>query len=58
MDSNSNTASHYAAGYGSKSALSKLLEYKPDTTLKNKDGNTPYDVAKLNKKEDILALLE
>ncbi|XP_038973334.1 ankyrin repeat domain-containing protein 2A-like isoform X2 [Phoenix dactylifera] len=58
LDKNKNTALHYAAGYGRKECVALLLDHGAAVTLQNLDGKTPIDVAKLNKQEEVLKLLE
>ncbi|KAK8698726.1 hypothetical protein V6N13_114835 [Hibiscus sabdariffa] len=58
LDKNKNTALHYAAGYGRKECVALLLENGAAVTLQNMDGKTPIDVAKLNKQNEVLKLLE
>ncbi|KAK4745041.1 hypothetical protein SAY87_011353 [Trapa incisa] len=58
LDKNKNTALHYAAGYGRKDCVALLLEHGAAVTLRNLDGKTPIDVAKLNNQQEVLKLLE
>lgn len=58
LDKNKNTALHYAAGYGRKECVALLLDNGAAVTLQNLDGKTPIEVAKLNKQEEVLKLLE
>ncbi|GBG83729.1 hypothetical protein CBR_g37530 [Chara braunii] len=58
VDNNKNTALHYAAGYGRKECVELLVKSGASCTLRNVDGKTPTDVAKLNNKTEVLKLLE
>ena len=57
-DKNSNTALHYAAGYGKVEIVTLLVSSGASVVLKNADGKTPIDVARLNEQEDVLRVLE
>jgi ankyrin repeat protein len=58
LDKNNNTALHYAAGYGREDCVELLLKNGAAVTLRNLDGKTPIDVAKLNNQAAALKLLE
>lgn len=53
-----NTALHYAAGYGHKDAVEILVKSGASCTTANGDGKSPMDVAKLNNQADVLKILE
>jgi len=57
-DKNANTALHYAAGYGKVEIVSLLVSSGASVVLKNGDGKTPIDVARLNEQEEVLRVLE
>eukprot|EP00897_Mesotaenium_endlicherianum_P001498 jgi/Mesen1/1376/ME000013S00858 len=57
-DKNKNTALHYAAGYGRAECVDLLIKAGASVTLRNLDGKTAADVAKLNNQEEVLKLLE
>jgi len=57
-DKNNNTALHYSAGYGRKDIVQLLIDSGANCTLRNLDGKTPTDVAKLNNEEAVVAILE
>eukprot|EP00243_Klebsormidium_subtile_P003754 TRINITY_DN17346_c0_g1_i1.p2 TRINITY_DN17346_c0_g1~~TRINITY_DN17346_c0_g1_i1.p2 ORF type:complete len:375 (-),score=128.00 TRINITY_DN17346_c0_g1_i1:282-1406(-) len=57
-DKNKNTALHYAAGYGRAECVEMLVKAGASCTLRNMDGKTPGDVAKLNNQKDVLKSLE
>jgi len=50
-DSQGNTAMHYACGYGRKDAAEVLAGVDADLEPKNKAGQTPRDVAGMNKEK-------
>lgn len=52
------TALHFAAAYGHIAIARLLIEAGADVTIKNNVGLTPIDVAKQNKKIEILEILE
>jgi len=58
VDKNSNTALHYAAGYGQKECVEMLIKHGASGTLRNQDGKTPMDVAKLNNQTEVSKILE
>lgn len=58
VDKNANTALHYAAGYGKVEVVRLLVDAGASVVLKNADGKSPLDVARLNSQEDVLACLE
>eukprot|EP00245_Coleochaete_scutata_P012323 TRINITY_DN475_c0_g2_i1.p1 TRINITY_DN475_c0_g2~~TRINITY_DN475_c0_g2_i1.p1 ORF type:complete len:396 (+),score=116.29 TRINITY_DN475_c0_g2_i1:113-1189(+) len=58
VDKKNNTALHYAAGYGRQECVEILLKSGASVTMRNLDGKTPTDVAKLNNQKEVLKLLE
>lgn len=58
LDKNSNTALHYAAGYGRRDVVQLLIDAGASVVLKNADGKTPSDVARLNNQAEVLQALE
>ena len=52
------TPLHYAAKYGNVELAKLLLEAKADPRAKEFHGKTPLDLAKENKHQDIVKLLE
>jgi ankyrin repeat protein len=58
MDKNKNTPLHYAAGYGRVDLVEHLVDSGADITLRNNDGKSPLDVAKLNDQDDVVKALE
>ncbi|MCQ2610452.1 MAG: ankyrin repeat domain-containing protein [Treponema sp.] len=56
-DIKGNTVLHYAAKYGDAKTVERLLSYGMDKAVKNYTGETPYDIAKSWKHEDIARLL-
>ena len=54
----SNTALHYAAGYGRKGVVELLLAAGAAAETLNLDKKRPIDVALLNKKENVVKCLE
>jgi hypothetical protein len=58
MDKNSNTALHYAAGYGRREVVQLLVDAGASVVLKNADGKSPIDVARLNNQAEVLQALE
>jgi len=58
VDKNKNSPLHYAAGYGQLEACRLLVEAKADKALKNGDGHTALEIAKMNKQDEIMKLLE
>eukprot|EP00548_Thalassiothrix_antarctica_P015024 CAMPEP_0194175826 /NCGR_PEP_ID=MMETSP0154-20130528/9829_1 /TAXON_ID=1049557 /ORGANISM="Thalassiothrix antarctica, Strain L6-D1" /LENGTH=614 /DNA_ID=CAMNT_0038889795 /DNA_START=91 /DNA_END=1935 /DNA_ORIENTATION=+ len=52
------TALHLAARSGCTRAVHFLLDKNADTAATNNTGKTPFDLAKINKKQDIMTLLE
>ena len=57
-DKNKNTPLHYAAGYGRADVCKFLVDAGASVTLRNQDGKSPLDVAKLNDQDDVVAALE
>jgi hypothetical protein len=57
-DKNSNTALHYAAGYGRRDVVQLLVDAGASVVLKNADGKSPIDVARLNNQAEVLQALE
>ena len=49
---------HYAAGYGRADVVKLLVDAGASVTLRNLDGKSPLDVAKLNDQEDVVQALE
>jgi ankyrin repeat protein len=58
VDKNKNTPLHYAAGYGRADVCKMLVDNGASVTLRNLDGKSPLDVAKLNDQEDVVSALE
>lgn len=58
LDKNKNTPLHYSAGYGRKDIVELLVKSGAALTLRNMDGKTAADVAKLNNQTEVVALLE
>jgi ankyrin repeat protein len=58
VDKNKNTPMHYAAGYGRVDLVELLIEHGASVTLRNTDGKSPVDVAKLNDQDDVVKALE
>lgn len=58
FDKNNNTPLHYASGYGQYECAELLLKGGAAVTLVNLEGKTPMDVAKVNKRMEIIRLLE
>ena len=57
VDTNKNTPLHYAAGYGQLEAAELLVEHEADRGLKNADGHTAYEIAKMNNQDAIMKVL-
>ena len=57
-DKNANTALHYAAGYGRRDVVQLLVDHGASVVLKNADGKSPIDVARLNNQNEVLQALE
>ena len=57
-EGNQRTALHYAAGYGRADVVKLLVDAGASVTLRNLDGKSPLDVAKLNDQEDVVQALE
>jgi len=49
---------HYAAGYGNGEVVKLLVDAGASVTLRNLDGKSPLDVAKLNDQDEVVAALE
>lgn len=58
LDKNNNTPLHYASGYGQYECAELLLKGGAAVTLVNLEGKTPMEVAKLNKRMQVIRLLE
>ncbi|XP_057836648.2 ankyrin repeat domain-containing protein 2A isoform X2 [Cryptomeria japonica] len=58
VDKNNNTPLHYASGYGQYECAELLLKKGAAVTMVNLEEKTPLDVAKLNKRPQVLKLLE
>eukprot|EP01023_Acetabularia_acetabulum_P012815 TRINITY_DN16029_c0_g1_i3.p2 TRINITY_DN16029_c0_g1~~TRINITY_DN16029_c0_g1_i3.p2 ORF type:complete len:274 (+),score=48.28 TRINITY_DN16029_c0_g1_i3:128-949(+) len=58
QDNNGNTPLHYAAGYGQTLAAQLLLQHHANLKAKNKESKTPYQVALLNKQQDLIQMLQ
>ncbi len=58
QDENGGTALHWAVFYGYKDIVQLLLMHGADPLIKDKDGITPIDVARINNKKEMLKLLE
>ena len=58
VDKNKNTPLHYAAGYGRADIVKLLVDAGASVTLRNLDGKSPLDVAKLNEQDDVVSALE
>ena len=56
-DAKDNTPLHYAAGYGQLEPVKMLVGAGADISLKNKDGHTAQEIAKMNAQEEIMKLL-
>jgi ankyrin repeat protein len=46
------------AGYGQKECVEMLIKHGASGTLRNQDGKTPMDVAKLNNQTEVSKTLE
>ena len=57
-DSNGNTPLHYCSGNGIHRIASFLVDRGADVNIRNKSGESPLDLAKLGKHNDIVELLE
>eukprot|EP00933_Yihiella_yeosuensis_P032741 TRINITY_DN2637_c0_g1_i2.p1 TRINITY_DN2637_c0_g1~~TRINITY_DN2637_c0_g1_i2.p1 ORF type:complete len:290 (-),score=75.80 TRINITY_DN2637_c0_g1_i2:332-1132(-) len=58
VDSSGNSGLHYAAGYGRKELTEFLLKVGTSVSQANAQGQTPMDVATVNKHEVIMQLLK
>ncbi|KAK9830304.1 hypothetical protein WJX72_010886 [[Myrmecia] bisecta] len=58
LDAKDNSVLHYAAGYGRREAAELLLEAGASLDCRNVDGQTPVDVAELNREAKMVAFLE
>ena len=58
VDTNKNSPLHYAAGYGQLEAAELLVKHEADRGLKNADGHTAYEIAKMNNQDAIMKVLE
>merc|ERR1719407_48004 len=58
VDSNGNSAVHFAAGYGRVKVLEHLLARGANVSKVNKMGMTPLAAAQQNKHQQIVALLQ
>ncbi|WP_293448535.1 ankyrin repeat domain-containing protein, partial [Persephonella sp.] len=52
------TALHWAVFYGHKEIIKLLLMQGADPLIKDKNGITPIDVARINGKKDVLKILK
>ena len=57
VDTNKNSPLHYAAGYGQLEAAELLVKHEADRGLKNADGHTAYEIAKMNNQDAIMKVL-
>ncbi len=57
QDSLGNTALMYAAHNGDEGSIQQLLEGNPDRKIKNKAGQTAFDIAKSRGKESVMDLV-
>jgi hypothetical protein len=57
LDNMHNTALHYAAGYGMRDSVLILLKNGADPTLRNLDGQTALQLAKLNNEFHVIQVL-
>jgi len=57
VDSNGNSGLHYAAGYGRKELVEYLLKVGASATQSNAQGQTPMQVATMNKQQAVMDLL-
>lgn len=57
VDSNGNSGLHYAAGYGRKELVEYLLKVGASGTQSNAQGQTPVQVATMNRQQAIIDLL-
>ncbi|KAK9828950.1 hypothetical protein WJX72_002982 [[Myrmecia] bisecta] len=55
LDAKDNSVLHYAAGYGRREAAELLLEAGASLDCRNVDGQTPVDVAELNREAKMVA---
>lgn len=58
LDPEMNTPLHFAADRGHVDVCQKLLSAKCNMTLKNRENNMAIDLAKLNKHDKVVAMLE
>ena len=58
QDEKGGTALHWAVFYGHKEIVRLLLMQGADPLIKDKNGITPVDVAKINRKREVLKILE
>eukprot|EP00403_Amphidinium_massartii_P014737 CAMPEP_0178413880 /NCGR_PEP_ID=MMETSP0689_2-20121128/22753_1 /TAXON_ID=160604 /ORGANISM="Amphidinium massartii, Strain CS-259" /LENGTH=264 /DNA_ID=CAMNT_0020035161 /DNA_START=89 /DNA_END=883 /DNA_ORIENTATION=+ len=58
VDSTGNSGLHYAAGYGRKELLEYLLKLGVSVNQANSQGQTPLSVARQNRHEEVVALLQ
>lgn len=58
VDAAGNSGLHYAAGYGRKELVEYLLKVGASATQSNAQGQSPMAVAKLNRHQNVVALLE
>ena len=58
QDEKGGTALHWAVFYGHKEIVRLLLMQGADPLIRDKNGITPVDVAKINRKREVLKILE
>lgn len=58
LDNTHNTPLHYAAGYGEFDSVLILLKNGADPTLRNSDGHTALQLAKMNEQDQVIEVLE
>merc|ERR1719191_1180570 len=57
VDDEGRSGLHFACGYGELEPVKMLLGAGADASLKNKDGHTAHEIAKMNAQEEIMELL-
>lgn len=57
IDNDGNSALIFAVAYGQIDVTKKLIEKGAELDIKDSQGNTPLEIAKLNNNEDIIQLL-
>lgn len=58
VDSSGNSALHYAAGYGRRELLEHILKVGANVNQCNAQGQTPLAVARLNKQQHTIAVMQ